>query len=64
MEFVLDEIECIERTLDDILHGYIPDENYNPVGIKNDGVYMDELNWSYFNLVPNMNYEQYPYNNG
>ena len=36
-----------EWTLINILHGYIPDENYTPVDMKDDDYYSEDLNWNF-----------------
>jgi hypothetical protein len=41
-----EENDFINLTEEDILHGYLPDSNYNPVSMEEDGVYPQNLNWS------------------
>jgi hypothetical protein len=31
----------------DLLHGYVPDDGYNPSGMEEDGVYPEALSWTY-----------------
>jgi hypothetical protein len=47
-----EDIDFLCRTEEDILQGYLPDSPYNPVNMEDDGVYPQELNWSYSDIVP------------
>ena len=56
------EIDFLDRTEDDILHGYLPGSSYNTASMEEDGTYPQELNWSYSDVVPgtpNTNYPRY-----
>ena len=48
----LEENDFINLTEDDILRGYLPDSNYNPMSMESDSVYLQNLNWSYSDIVP------------
>ena len=37
------EIDFLDQTEEDILHGYLPDPSYNPISMEDDGVYPQEL---------------------
>ena len=52
--------------MDDILHGYLPDENYSPTEMEEDGNYPKELhlNWTYQDIPANTPDIPYPYYNG
>ena len=41
------EIDYVERTMNNVLHGFIPDAGYDPVNMEEDREYPEELNWSY-----------------
>ncbi|KAL3800369.1 hypothetical protein HJC23_003665 [Cyclotella cryptica] len=58
------EIDFIDRTEEDILHGYLPDSTYNPESMESEGVCPKELNWSYSNVVPGTPNTTYIHYNG
>ena len=58
------EINFLDQTEEDILHGYLPDPSYNPISMEDDGVYPQELNWSYSDVVPGTPNATYPHYNG
>ena len=59
-----EENDFINLTEDDILHGYLPDSNYNPMSMEEDGVYPQNLNWSYSDIVPGTPNTMYQHYNG
>ena len=58
------EINFLDQTEEDILHGYLPDPSYNPISMEDDGVYPQELNWLYSDVVPGTPNATYPHYNG
>ena len=60
----LAEINFLDQMEEDILHGYLPDPSYNPISMEDDGVYPQELNWSYSDVVPGTPNATYPHYNG
>mgnify|MGYP006184554199 CR=1 FL=1 len=58
------EICSLDQMEEDILHGYLPDPSYNPISMEDDGVYPQELNWSYSDVVPGTPNATYPHYNG
>jgi hypothetical protein len=59
-----EDINFLCCTEEDILHGYLPDSTYNPVNMEEGGVYPQELNWSYSDIVPGTPDTTYPHYNG
>ena len=57
------EIDFLDQTEEDILHGYLPDPSYNPISMEDDGVYPQELNWLYSDVVPGTPNATYPHYN-
>jgi hypothetical protein len=55
-----EEIDFVHRTEEDILHGYLPDSAYDPESMESDGVYPQDLNWPYSNVVPGTPDMSYP----
>ncbi|KAL3785320.1 hypothetical protein HJC23_008884 [Cyclotella cryptica] len=37
----------------DLLHGYVPDNGYNPSGLEEEGVYPETLTWTYGEVPEN-----------
>ena len=60
----LPEIDLLDRTEDNILHGYFPNPSYDPASMEDDGIYPQDLNWSYSNVVPGIPNTNYPHYNG
>ena len=60
------EIQFSEVTLEDMLYGYLPGENYNPMEIERDGHYPEDFkfNWTYEDIIPNHADVTYPNCNG
>ena len=58
------EINFLDQTEEDILHGYLPDPSYNPISMEDDGVYPQELNWLYSDVVPGTPNATHPHYNG
>ncbi len=58
------EIYFLDRTEDNILHGYLPDPSYNPASMEDDGIYPQVINWMYSDVVPGTLETNYPCYNG
>jgi hypothetical protein len=61
-DYYPEDINFLCLTEEDTLHGYLPDSTYNPVNMEEDGVYPQELNWSYSDIVlgtPDATYPHY-----
>ena len=54
------EIDFLDRTEDDILHGYLPDPSYNSASMEGDDIYPQEVNWLYSDVVPGTPNTNYP----
>lgn len=56
------EIKCLERTMDDVVLGYIPNNSYDPVQMENDEEFPKVLIWSYSDVIldtPDTAYSHY-----
>ena len=52
----MDEVELDKREL---LHGYRPDDSYNPSAMEGNGKYQEEFTWKYKDVPPGGINEQY-----
>ena len=49
---MLDDTVSMEFNATHHLHGYLPDDTYNPESMKEDGTYPEEFVWTYHDLPP------------
>jgi hypothetical protein len=40
-----DDVDVRDLNVDDLLHGYLPDDGYEPTNMEEDGQYSEEFEW-------------------